>query len=108
MREEPALIRALLDTGVEVAVYDREGLDQARKMLEEVVFCEDEYACAVGADAVIIATEWEQFRALDLPASRSSSANVLLSIQEISTRLTRCVTKVSPVFCVGVRRGDIG
>jgi UDPglucose 6-dehydrogenase len=69
MREAPSLslIQALQDMGGEVGAYDPAGVEQARKVLENVVFYEDEYACAAGADAVIIVTEWEQFRALDLP-----------------------------------------
>jgi UDPglucose 6-dehydrogenase len=69
MREAPSLslIQALQDLGGEVRAYDPAGLEQARKVLTKVEFCEDEYACAAGADAVIIVTEWEQFRALDLP-----------------------------------------
>ena len=39
---------------------------QARKLLPDVSYCEDEYDCAKGADALVIVTEWEQFRALDL------------------------------------------
>lgn len=73
MREAPSLslIQALQDMGGEVHAYDPVGMAQARKMLKDVTFHEDEYACATGADAVIIVTEWEQFRALDLDRLKS-------------------------------------
>jgi UDPglucose 6-dehydrogenase len=41
-------------------------MEQARKVLPELTYCEDEYDCAQGAAALVICTEWEQFRALDL------------------------------------------
>ena len=40
-------------------------MEQARQMLGGVQFCDGPYACAEGADALVIVTEWEQFRALD-------------------------------------------
>lgn len=46
--------------------YDPAGMAQARALLPEVTFCEGPYACAENADAVVICTGWEQFRALDL------------------------------------------
>src|SRR5246127_1474689 len=69
MREAPsiALITALHDMGAKVRAYDPAGMENARALLGEVTYCEDAYACAEGADALVIVTEWEQFRALDLP-----------------------------------------
>jgi len=68
MREAPslALITALQDMGARVRAYDPAGMEQARALLGAVTYCEDAYACAEGADALVIVTEWEQFRALDL------------------------------------------
>ena len=68
MREAPsiALITALNDMGARVRAYDPAGMEQARAVLGEVTYCESAYACAEGADALVIVTEWEQFRALDL------------------------------------------
>ncbi len=69
MREAPSipLITALQDMGAQVRVFDPVGLGHARRELgEEVVFGEDAYDCARGAHALVIVTEWEQFRALDL------------------------------------------
>jgi UDPglucose 6-dehydrogenase len=68
MREAPslALITALQDLGAEVRVFDPASMEQAKVLLEDVTPCDDPYDCAEGADALVIATEWEQFRALDL------------------------------------------
>ena len=68
MRDAPSipLITALQDMGAEVRVFDPVGMEQARKVFENVTFCESAYDCARGSHAVVIVTEWEQFRALDL------------------------------------------
>jgi UDPglucose 6-dehydrogenase len=68
MREAPSipLITALQDMGARVRVFDPAGMEQAKTMLENVDYSESAYACAEGADALVITTEWEQFRALDL------------------------------------------
>src|SRR5207344_3289460 len=68
MREAPSipLITALQDVGATVRAYDPAGMAQAKMVLSNVAFCETPYACAEDADALVIATEWEQFRALDL------------------------------------------
>lgn len=68
MREAPAipLITALQDMGARVRAFDPASMDQARALLSDVRYCTSAYECADGADALVIATEWEQFRALDL------------------------------------------
>ncbi len=68
MREAPSLAIAagLQDGGAKVRAYDPEGIEQARPLLPAVSFAEDAYSCAEGADAVVIVTEWNAFRALDL------------------------------------------
>jgi UDPglucose 6-dehydrogenase len=68
MREAPSisLITALLDAGANVRAYDPEGMKQARAVLENVTYADHAYACMEGADALVIATEWDEFRALDL------------------------------------------
>jgi UDPglucose 6-dehydrogenase len=68
MREAPslALITALQDMGARVRVFDPVSMVQAKALLSDVVCAENAYDCADGADALVIATEWEQFRALDL------------------------------------------
>src|ERR1700749_3048510 len=67
MREAPSipLITALQDLGAKVRAYDPAGMEQAKPMVSNVAFCRDAYDCAKGASALVIVTEWEQFRALD-------------------------------------------
>jgi len=67
-RDSPAipLITALHDLGAIVRGYDPAGMEQAKPLLPDVHYCRSAYSAAEGADAVVIATEWEQFRALDL------------------------------------------
>ncbi len=67
MREAPSipLIIALQDMGADVRVYDPVGMDQAKQVLADVTYCRSPYDCVEDADAAVIVTEWEQFRALD-------------------------------------------
>jgi UDPglucose 6-dehydrogenase len=67
MREAPSipLIVALQDMGAKVRVHDPEGMQQARQVLTDVTYCDGPYDCIDEADAAVIVTEWEQFRALD-------------------------------------------
>ena len=67
MRESPSipLITALQDMGAKVRAYDPTGMEQAKPLMSNVAFCKDAYDCADGASALVIVTEWEQFRALD-------------------------------------------
>ena len=73
MREAPsiALITALRDAGAKVRAFDPEGMKQARTVLETVEYADNAYACIEGADALVIVTEWEPFRALDLDRVKS-------------------------------------
>jgi UDPglucose 6-dehydrogenase len=67
MRDAPslAIIPSLQDKGAKVQAFDPEG-HEARQLLRDVDFKDDPYAVAEGADALVIITEWDQFRALDL------------------------------------------
>ncbi|MBB5047051.1 UDPglucose 6-dehydrogenase [Rhodopseudomonas rhenobacensis] len=68
MREAPSipLVTGLLDMGAKVRAFDPVGMEQARAELPDITYCDDAYACVEGADALVIVTEWVQFRALDL------------------------------------------
>jgi len=68
MRDAPslAIIPALKDRGATVQAFDPIGMDEARELLDGVDFKDDPYAAAAGADVLVIITEWDQFRALDL------------------------------------------
>lgn len=67
MREAPSLsiIQSLQDGGAFIRCYDPEGMDAARDALADVVFTNDPYECSRNADAVVLVTEWDEFRALD-------------------------------------------
>ena len=73
MRDAPALdiIPALQAAGAVVQAYDPEGMTEASHMLPAVAFKDDAYAAAEGADVLVIITEWDQFRALDLDRVKS-------------------------------------
>jgi len=68
MREAPSipLITALLDQGALVRAFDPVGMEQAKLELPAIYYCDSAYDCARDADALVLVTEWEQFRALDL------------------------------------------
>ena len=80
MREAPSipLITALQDMGASVRAYDPVGMEQAKGFIGNVTFCDDAYACAQGASALVIVTEWEQFRALDFGRLKGVMVNPLL------------------------------
>jgi UDPglucose 6-dehydrogenase len=89
MREAPsiALITALNDMGARVRAYDPAGMEQARALIGEVTYCHDAYACAEDADALVIVTEWEQFRALDLARLKEIMARpVVVDLRNIYPR----------------------
>lgn len=68
MRESPSLdvIPALQKAGATIKAYDPEGMDEAANLLPDVTWCEGAYDALLDADAVVILTEWNQFRNLDL------------------------------------------
>lgn len=68
MREAPSLsiIPELQEAGATIKAYDPEGHHEAQKLLSDVHYCQDAYEAAEGSDALIVLTEWNEFRALDL------------------------------------------
>ena len=86
MREAPALaiIAGLQDGGARIRAYDPEGMEQARPLLSDVTYADDPYACAEGADALVLVTEWDAFRALDFERLRGRMAQpVLVDLRNI-------------------------
>jgi UDPglucose 6-dehydrogenase len=86
MRESPSipLITALHDMGATVRAFDPAGQEQARSVLANVTFCDGLYACAENSDALVIVTEWEQFRALDFDRLRDvMAAPILIDLRNI-------------------------
>ena len=85
-RDSPAipLITALQDLGATVRAYDPAGMEQAKPQLPGVHYCDGAYAAAEGAHAIVIATEWEQFRALDLDRLKTVMAQpVIVDLRNI-------------------------
>ena len=68
----------VLNNGASVRAYDPVGMEQAKGYINNVTFCDDAYACAKGASALVIVTEWEQFRALDFGRLKDVMVNPLL------------------------------
>jgi UDPglucose 6-dehydrogenase len=68
MREAPsiAIVQTLQDAGAQIRAYDPVGREQAQQVLQNVDYADTPYAAIEGADAVVIVTEWDAFRALDL------------------------------------------
>jgi UDPglucose 6-dehydrogenase len=85
-RESPALaiVRALHARGARVQAYDPEAMDSVRKELPELTLCTDAYEACRGAEALVIVTEWNQFRMLDLDRVRSLLARpVIVDLRNI-------------------------
>lgn len=80
MREAPSipLVTGLTDMGAKVKAFDPAGMAQAKAELPDITYCEDAYDCAKGADALVIVTEWVQFRALDLPRLKAAMAQPIV------------------------------
>ncbi|MER9801561.1 UDP-glucose/GDP-mannose dehydrogenase family protein [Mesorhizobium sp. M0142] len=80
MRDAPslAIIQALQDAGASIKAYDPVGMEQARKMIEGIEFGESAYAVADGAHAIVIVTEWNAFRSLDLKRLRALMATPVM------------------------------
>jgi len=80
MRASPSLdiINALQQEGAVIRAYDPEGMEEAKTMLENIVWCDDAYQTMENADALTIITEWNPFRALDLDRVKQLLRNPLM------------------------------
>ena len=86
MRDAPSIdiVAALEEAGARVAAYDPESMAQARPLMERVRFCKDPYDCVQGADALVIVTEWDAFRALDMKRVKAAlAAPVVVDLRNI-------------------------
>ncbi|KQN29329.1 UDP-glucose dehydrogenase family protein [Sphingomonas sp. Leaf38] len=89
MRDAPslAIATALADAGVTVRAFDPEGMDAAKAMMPDLVYCGDAYEAAEGADAVVLVTEWDAFRALDLLRLKDLlTAPVMIDLRNVYER----------------------
>ena len=88
MRDSPAIAVAqtLTDAGVEVAAYDPEGMELAKPLMPQVTMCSDPYEAIEGADATVIVTEWDAFRALDLGRVKDlAKAALMVDLRNVYT-----------------------
>ncbi len=86
VRESPALeiIRLLQERGARVRCFDPQAMDNARRELANVEFCADPYEAAAGAQALVLATEWNEFRKLDLELLREKlAAPVIVDLRNV-------------------------
>ena len=86
MRDAPSLVIVpeLQAAGAQIVAYDPEGVRSARSLLPGVKFADSAYACLTGADAAVIITEWDEFRALDLARVKAALAKpVVVDLRNI-------------------------
>jgi UDPglucose 6-dehydrogenase len=86
MRDAPsiAIAQTLIDAGAQVSAYDPEGMELAKEIMPDVKMEKSSYEAATDADAVVIVTEWDAFRALDLKKlSELMSGNALIDLRNI-------------------------
>ena len=103
MRDSPSLdiIPALVAQGASIAAYDPEGMATAGRLLPPITYCESPYETMQGADAVVIITEWNQFRALDFARMKSLMRTpVLVDLRNIYSR-SEPETAGIRYFCIG-------
>jgi UDPglucose 6-dehydrogenase len=86
MRESPSLsiLPLLIEAGATIRAFDPEGMGEAKKLLPELDYCGDAYQALEGADALVLLTEWNEFRALDLArVRRLLRAPVVIDLRNI-------------------------
>ena len=86
MRDAPSLdiIPALINAGASVKAYDPEAMEEASHMMDGITYAQNPYDALEGADAMVIITEWDQFRALDLERVKSTlNGNVVVDLRNI-------------------------
>jgi UDPglucose 6-dehydrogenase len=108
MRDAPSItiVQALLDGGADVHVYDPEGMEAAKEMLGPVVYGKDAYEIAEGADAVVLVTEWDEFRALDFKRLKALvNKPVLVDLRNIYP-IAEVVRHGFSYFAVGKKSGS--
>ncbi|MCX7676024.1 MAG: UDP-glucose 6-dehydrogenase, partial [Alteraurantiacibacter sp.] len=80
MRDSPAIdiARSLKAAGITLRAYDPEGMETSKAVIDGLVYCHDTYDALTGADAAVIVTEWDAFRAIDLDLARGLMNRPLL------------------------------
>ncbi len=88
MRDSASLtiVPALQAAGASIRAYDPEGMDEAKKLLNDIAWCDDAYETMEAADAIVIITEWNEFRALDLGRAKTLMRKpVMIDLRNIYT-----------------------
>jgi len=95
MRDAPSLeiLPRLIAAGARIRAFDPEGMDEAKKLIPELVYCRDAYQTMEGADALILLTEWNEFRGLDLGRAGFSYLSI-----------GRPAQRAAPIAGAGMRR----
>ena len=95
MRDAPSLdiIRGLVEAGAKIQAYCPEGMKEARWRLEDcensITYCVDEYSVVNEADAVVLMTEWNQFRGMNLDKVKARmKGNFYFDLRNVYTRNT--------------------
>ena len=86
MRDAPSLdiIPALIAAGAAVKAYDPEAMEEASHMMTGIEYSENAYDAVQDADAVVIITEWDQFRALDMGRVKEAlNSNIVVDLRNI-------------------------
>jgi UDPglucose 6-dehydrogenase len=107
MREAPSipLIEGLVERGAEVVAFDPVARHQAEQLRGGIAFADDAQAAAAGADALVIVTEWDEFRALDLATiAAAMRGRVLVDLRNVYDREE---AEQSGLAYVGIGRGRI-
>ena len=103
VRESPSLVivPGLMAQGATIRAFDPAGMAEAQRVLDRVVWCRDSYDAMAGADALVILTEWNEFRALDLDRARGLLKTPLMID-------LRNIYEPSEVAGAGIRYASVG
>ena len=86
MRESPALviIPSLVEKGARLVAYDPKGMEEAKKFMDDIAYAESAYDACKDADCIIIMTEWDEFKGLDLEKIRETMrGNVIVDLRNL-------------------------
>ena len=107
MRDAPSipLVTNLLEMGASISAYDPVAAENARKLLPDAEFAKDAYAAAKDADALVVVTEWDEFRGLDLDRFAKSMRGKL--IVDLRNVYNRADAEEAGLSYIGLGRGRI-
>jgi len=86
MRDAPsiAIVQALQDAGAQIVAYDPEGMEAAAPLMPDVAMAKNAYEAVTGADAVVLVTEWDAFRGIDLErVGQLVNSRVLVDLRNV-------------------------